>query len=214
MKTTTMMTSKSVAQRLWHSRFEWWTMIVREGVVAGTLGGAIVALWYLLCDTIGGRPFHTPALLGAIFFNGLRDHDVGAATLAPVLSFTLLHFAAFIAFGLASALVIAAAKLEPLLVLGALMVYGCYEVSFLSFVAVLDASALGAIGLWKIAAANAITLVTVFGYFQYRHPQILRRFVERWNDSDAGEPAAQPMIAARAIPLPAVRLGIVTTGRK
>jgi hypothetical protein len=214
MKTATMMTSKSAAQRLWHSRFEWWTTIVREGVLAGTLGGAVVALWYLLCDTIGGRPFHTPALLGAIFFNGLRGHDVGAATLAPVLSFTLLHFAAFIAFGLASALVIAAAEREPLLVLGALMVYGCYEVSFLSFVAVLDSSAVGAIGLWKIAAANAITLVTVFGYFQYRHPQILRRFVERWNDSDAGEPAAQPMIAAGAIPLPAVRLGIVTTGRK
>jgi hypothetical protein len=214
MKTATMMTSKSAAQRLWHSRFEWWTMIVREGVVAGTLGGAIVALWYLLCDTIGGRPFHTPALLGAIFFNGLRGHDVSAVTLAPVLSFTLLHFAAFIAFGLASALVIAAAEREPLLVLGALMVYGCYEVSFLSFFAVLDASSLGAIGLWKIAAANAITLVTVFGYFQYRHPQILRRFVERWNDSDAGEPATQPMIAAGAISLPAVRLGIVTTGRK
>ena len=214
MKTATMMTSKSAAQRLWHSRFEWWTTIVREGVVAGTLGGAVVALWYLLCDTIGGRPFHTPALLGAIFFNGLRGHDVGAAALAPVLSFTLLHFAAFIAFGLASALVIAAAEREPLLVLGALMVYGCYEVSFLSFVAVLDASALGAIGLWKIAAANAITLVTVFGYFQYRHPQLLRRFAERWNDSDAGEPAAQPMITASAIPLPAVRLGIITTGRK
>ena len=121
MKTATMMTSKSAAQRLWHSRFEWWTTIVREGVLAGTLGGAVVALWYLLCDTIGGRPFHTPALLGAIFFNGLRGHDVGAATLAPVLSFTLLHFAAFIAFGLASALVIAAAEREPLLVLGALI---------------------------------------------------------------------------------------------
>ena len=213
MKTTTMMTSKSGAQRLWHSRFEWWTMIVREGVVAGTLGGAIVALWYLLCDTIGGRPFHTPALLGAIFFNGLRGHDVGAATLAPVLSFTLLHFAAFIAFGLASALVIAAAEREPLLVLGALMVYGCYEVSFLSFVAVLDASALGAIGLWKIAAANAITLVTVFGYFQYRHPQILPRFVERWAKFDTETIASPPVLAARVIPLPELRPSAISAGK-
>lgn len=213
MKTTTMMTSKRVAQRLWHSRFEWWTMIVREGVVAGTLGGAIVALWYLLCDTIGGRPFHTPALLGAIFFNGLRGHDVGAATLAPVLSFTLLHFAAFIAFGLASALVIAAAEREPLLVLGALMVYGCYEVSFLSFVAVLDASALGAIGLWKIAAANAITLVTVFGYFQYRHPQILPRFVERWAKFDTETIASPPALAARVIQLPELRTGAIPAGK-
>lgn len=213
MKTTTMMTSKSVAQRLWHSRFEWWTMIVRDGVVAGTLGGAIVALWYLLCDTIGGRPFHTPALLGAIFFNGLRGHDVGAATLAPVLSFTLLHFAAFIAFGLASALVIAAAEREPLLVLGALMVYGCYEVSFLSFVAVLDASALGAIGLWKIAAANAITLVTVFGYFQYRHPQILPRFVERWAKFDTETIASPPVLAARVIQLPELRPSAIPAGK-
>jgi hypothetical protein len=214
MKTATMMTSKSAAQRLWHSRFEWWTMIVREGVVAGTLGGAIVALWYLLCDTIGGRPFHTPALLGAIFFNGLRGHDVSVATLAPVLSFTLLHFAAFIAFGLASALVIAAAEREPLLVLGALMVYGCYEVSFLSFVAVLDASAVGAIGLWKIAAANAITLVTVCGYFQYRHPKILRRFSERWDDLDAGELAAQPRVAARVIPLTQLGTSAIPLGTR
>ena len=204
MKTATMMTTKSAAQRLWHSRFEWWTTIVREGVVAGTLGGAIVALWYLLCDSIGGRPFHTPALLGAIFFNGLRGHDVGAATLAPVLSFTVLHFAAFIAFGLASALVIAAAEREPLLVLGALMVYGCYEVSFLSFVTALDASALGAIGLWKIAAANAITLVTVFGYFQYRHPQILRVSSSVGTISTQRRTAAPPVLAAGAIPLPAV----------
>ena len=98
MKTATMMRTKSAAQKLWHNRFEWWMSIVREGVVAGTLGGAVVALWYLLCDSIGGRPFHTPALLGAIFFSGLHGHDIGAATLAPVLSFTALHFAAFIAF--------------------------------------------------------------------------------------------------------------------
>jgi hypothetical protein len=175
--------------------------IVREGVVAGTLSGAIVALWYLLCDSIEGRPFHTPALLGAIIFNGLRGHDVGAATLAPVLSFTALHFAAFIFFGLASALVITAAEREPLLLMGALMVYGCYEVCFLAFVTALDASALGAIGWWKIATANVITLATVFGYFQYRHPKILRRFSERWDDLDAGEIAVQPLVAARAIPL-------------
>lgn len=214
MKTATMMATKGAAPKLRHNRFEWWTTIVREGVVAGTLGGAVVALWYLVCDSIGGRPFHTPALLGAIFFNGLRGHDVGAAMLAPVLNFTVLHFAAFIAFGLASALVIAAAEREPLLVLGALMVYGCYEVCFLAFVTALDASALGAIGGWKIATANVITLAMLFGYFQYRHPQILRRFSERWDDFDAGELAAQPMIAERAIPLPEARLGIVTTGRK
>jgi hypothetical protein len=153
------------------------------------------------------------ALLGAIFFNGLHGHDVGAATLAPVLSFTVLHFAAFIAFGLASAFVIAAAEREPLLVLGALMIYACYEVCFLAFVTALDASALGAIGLWKIAAANAITLVTVFGYFQYRHPQILPRFVERWAKFDAETIASPPVLAARVIQLAELGSSAIPAGK-
>src|SRR5882724_11534087 len=33
---------------------------LREGVVAGAIGGLIVALWYLLVDTAGGQPFDTP----------------------------------------------------------------------------------------------------------------------------------------------------------
>ena len=211
--TATMMATKRAAPRLRHNRFEWWMSIIREGVVAGTLGGAVVALWYLVCDSIAGRPFHTPALLGAIFFNGLHGHDVGAATLAPVASFTVLHLAAFIAFGLASAFVIAAAEREPLLVLGALMVYACYEVCFLAFVTALDASALGALGLWKIAAANAITLVTVFGYFQYRHPQILPCFVERWAKFDAETIASPPVLAARVIQLPEWRPSPIPAGK-
>ena len=100
---------------------------------------------------------------------------------------------------------IATAEREPLLVLGALMIYACYEVCFLAFVTALDASALGSIGLWKIAAANAITLVTVFGYFQYRHPQILPRFVERWGRFDGEAIASPPVIAARVIPLSELR---------
>jgi hypothetical protein len=213
MKIATKMTTKIALQRLWHSRFEWWMSVVCEAFVAGTLGGAVVALWYLLSDSIEGRPFHTPALLGAIIFNGLRGHDVGAPMLAPVLSFTVVHFAAFIAFGLALALVIVAAEREPLLVLGALIVYACFEISFLAFVTALDESALGALGWWKIAAANAITLVTVFGYFQYRHPKMLRRFSERWDDFDAGELAAQPTVAARVIPLAELSTNAIPTGK-
>ena len=197
MKTATMMTSKSFVRKP-APKSEWGLSVVREAVVAGTLSGAMVALWYLLCDTIGGRPFHTPALLGTIFFDGLHGHDIGSATLVSVLKFTALHFAAFTAFGLATALVIAAAEREPLLILGALMVYACYEVCFLAFVTVLDASALGSIGWWKIAAANAITLGAVWGYFQYQHPQLLRRFADRWADLGA-EPAGSQLLVAEPI---------------
>jgi hypothetical protein len=206
MTTARVETSQSVTRTPRQYRSRWMTMFC-EGVVAGTLSGGLVALWYLLCDSIAGRPFHTPALLSAIFFDGLRGHDIGGATLLPVLSFTALHFAAFIAFGVGTAVVITAAESEPLLILCALMGYACYEVCFLAFVSFLDASALGTIGWWKIAAANAITLAMVFGYFQYQHPQILARFNYRWAQLDA-EPASLPSLpVAREVPISSVSGG-------
>ena len=49
-----------------------WVDVVREGMVAGLLGGAVVAVWFLLYDAVRLRPLHTPALLGAAVLQGLR----------------------------------------------------------------------------------------------------------------------------------------------
>ena len=38
---------------------------LREGIVAGLIGAAIIAVWFLIYDAARGRPFRTPALLGA-----------------------------------------------------------------------------------------------------------------------------------------------------
>ncbi len=185
-----------------------WIATLREGLVAGALSGGIVAMWYLICDLVARRPFHTPALLGAIFFEGLHGSDITTISIASVMNFTALHFAAFIAFGLATALVIAAAEREPLLILGALMVYACYEVCFLAFVSALDASALGTIGWWKIAAANLITLFAVFGYFEVKHPRLIARLNERWATFDL-EPAT-----ARSEFAPQIATAITTSSSR
>ena len=42
---------------------------LREGVLAGMIGAASVALWFLTVDSIAGRPFFTPAVLGASIFD-------------------------------------------------------------------------------------------------------------------------------------------------
>ena len=39
-----------------HSRY------LREGVIAGLIGAALVAVWFLIYDAASGRPFRTPAL--------------------------------------------------------------------------------------------------------------------------------------------------------
>ena len=38
---------------------------LREGIIAGLIAAAIVAVWFLIYDAARGQPFRTPALLGA-----------------------------------------------------------------------------------------------------------------------------------------------------
>ena len=75
-----------------------------EGITAGLVGASIIALWFLLIDTIAGRPFYTPAVLGAALF---RDGATltGEGTVTPslelVLGFTWVHYLIFVLIGVA-----------------------------------------------------------------------------------------------------------------
>jgi hypothetical protein len=131
-----------------------WMGVMREGVVSGIIGGVVVAAWFLVADLLSGQPFHTPALLGAIIFNNLRQPNPVAVSAAVVLAYTALHFFAFILFGIVASITMAAAEYEPLLVLGVLVFFVWFELSFVSFTAFLDQSAMGEIGWWNIIAAT------------------------------------------------------------
>ena len=39
--------------------------LIADGVVGGVLAGLVVALWFLVVDSLAGRPFHTPAALAS-----------------------------------------------------------------------------------------------------------------------------------------------------
>ena len=107
-----------------------WTAVFREGVVAGLLGGAVVAVWFLLYDTVSGRPLRTPALLGATLLEGLRDPGALDVRLDVVLGYTVVHFAVFAAFGILVSVLFTRGRaratgppraLHPLLVLRAVL---------------------------------------------------------------------------------------------
>src|SRR5262249_53408774 len=68
---------------------------LREGIIAGIIGAAIVAVWFLIYDAARGRPFRTPALLGAATFQGVQNPvDVPIAT-HLVVQYTVLHGVVF-----------------------------------------------------------------------------------------------------------------------
>lgn len=157
-----------------------WTSVVKEGVLAGILGGVIVAAWFLIYDLAIGHPFRTPALLGSMIFNSMAVHQGFAVTAASVLGYTVIHFFAFIMFGIAASILMAASEYEPLLALGTLVLFVWFELCFVAFVTFLDQTAVQEIGWWNIIGGNVAALAAIIAFYEIRHPRVVPRIGERW----------------------------------
>jgi hypothetical protein len=170
-----------------------WIRVAMEGVKAGLIGATVVAVWFLCYDFASHNPFHTPALLGAMVFQNANVGDSIRATLPLVLGYTILHFFAFVAFGLVLAVMLAASEWEPLMTLGALLLLSVFEVFFVGFVSLLDQSALEVLGWWKIIAGNILALTAMIAYFIRTHRGLHIKLVERWAMLESeGEEMGEP----------------------
>ena len=146
-----------------------WTRAVREGVWAGLLGAAAVAIWFLAYDAAAGVPLRTPALLGAALFHGLRDPGALVVTTPLVLQYTIVHGAAFIAFGLVTAGLLTLADRDPRLLFAFFMLFCCFEVFFAALVAILAEWLLEAVPWWTILAGNLLAATVMLGFFFREH---------------------------------------------
>lgn len=74
---------------------------IREGLVAGLIGGLLVVIWYTVVDLGRGEMFYTPNVLGQVFAQADTIPSVMRITTAAVVQYSLLHFGWFILFGIA-----------------------------------------------------------------------------------------------------------------
>jgi len=91
-----------------HSR----ARIVIDGAVAGIIGAVVVALWFLIFDTIRGHPLETPALLAATILHGTHPAQVHHAIGLPDARILADSFRRFIAFGIAGGLLLETCETE------------------------------------------------------------------------------------------------------
>ena len=143
--------------------------VLREGIVAGLIGAVVVAIWFLIIDLSAGKPFETPALLGAAVFKGLRDPQALQVTAGLVAGYTIVHVLAFVAFGILCAILIAAADREPTLLLAFVALFGVFQIFFLGLAGILSRFLLGAILWWEIFAANLLASTGMLAYFFVGH---------------------------------------------
>jgi hypothetical protein len=146
-----------------------WTHPFREGTIAGLLGASAVALWFLIHDLAVGAPFRTPALLGAVLFEGLRDPSALVITAPLVLKYTLLHGFVFIAFGWLVASLLVLVDHEPQLIVAVFMLFVCFEVFAIALIAILASWLFETLTWWAIVAANLLAAAVMLGYFFRQH---------------------------------------------
>lgn len=149
--------------------------IVREGLVVGLAGAAVVALWFLALDAATGQVLRTPAALGSFVFLGAESPAEIEVSARTVLGYTVLHGALWILVGLIAAALAAAAERTPSLLLAAGLFFITFEAFFMGIVALAAEFLLGTLGWWSIGAGNLLAAIVMGAMLWRRHPDLAKR---------------------------------------
>lgn len=152
-----------------------------EGMIAGAIGYAVVALFFVVVNLLQGRAaFHTAEALGlALFYGGAEAVGVGHA--GPVIAYNGFHLVLFLVLGMAAAWLVAKSEQGPqfwYLASFALL----FVVLHMLGVLVVSAGALGG-GLSPVTVlgAGALAGVAMIYYLWRVHPR-LRLAVRTYDD--------------------------------
>ncbi|MBI2461045.1 MAG: hypothetical protein HYV61_06065 [Candidatus Rokubacteria bacterium] len=146
-----------------------------EGIVAGLLGAGTIAVWFLIVDTMQGRPFYTPTVLGTMLFRrgeGLVSPESLSASLEMVLMYTWVHGLVFGVLGGIASRLLAVAEKKPDLGFGILLLFVVFEFGFVTVAWVVAEPVLRALTWPAVLVGNLLAAAAMAGYLWRRHPQL------------------------------------------
>lgn len=149
--------------------------LYQQGIVAGTLGAATIALWFLVLDTIAGRPLYTPTVLGMALFRGGAGLDApGTLPVSGdmVVAFTWVHVLIFVVVGGMASHLLAAAERMPNLGFGVVILFVVFEFGFIAVTMIFAEPALHALAWPAILVGNTLAATVMCTYLWRRHPNL------------------------------------------
>jgi hypothetical protein len=152
-----------------------WGAVLGEGVVSGIIGAAVVALWFFAIDAIHGEILRTPRLLGAAL---LRQQTPVAA----VLSYTVVHGAAFVMFGIIGAFLIAGAERQPMLIFALVILFTSFEIFFFGLILIAASWVMDELAGWTVFVGNLLAAAAMLAFYFRRHRTLAHRLATAWED--------------------------------
>lgn len=170
----TLVTAKRVKTAHMHSH----QSLIREGLIAGAIGAAGVALWFLIIDTMTGQPLLTPSALGAVLAGDFSS-GTGEVHLPWVIGYTAFHFAAFLTVGLILSFVAYRAEKEPSILVVFFILFVVFELAFYGLTAILAETRLpGALAWYRVAGGNLVAAMLMGSYMWKGHRALAAGFAD------------------------------------
>jgi hypothetical protein len=157
---------------------------LREGVITGFIGGTAIAVWFLVVDTIGGRPFYTPIFLGKGVVSVLGKNMMGDTAFGQVVGYTIFHYAAFFVVGIVLTVIVHQAERTPGILAGLLVGVVMMMLGFYMIAAAFTQSALGQIAWVQIFVANLLAASLMLGYLWRKHPKLEHQLKQALEGTD------------------------------
>lgn len=151
--------------------------MVRDGIVAGLLGAAAVALWFLIIDLMQGRPFTTPSVLGQVLLFNARAPATSVAVPGAVAAYTALHLAVFMLLGIGANKLVEMALQSSLWRFALVMVTVVFELFFWGLVEIGFAATRGLFPFWTVLVGNTLAVLAMVWYLSQCHPSLKRVFL-------------------------------------
>ena len=154
--------------------------VLREGIVAGVIGAAVVAIWFFVFDLLRGRPFLTPTLLGSFVFFGVNTPAGVEPAVGPILGYTILHGLAFVAFGVVAATMMAMSEREPSLFIAFVILFAAFEVFFFGVLSIVGRAMQAALVWWAVLVGNLLASIAMLWFFFRAHRALPRSLIGSW----------------------------------
>jgi len=148
-------------------------MVYLDGLIAGIIGAAIIAIWFLFLDTVSGLPLYAPTVLGTALFLGAEDlasTERVQVSLRLTLMYTWVHGLVFIVLGEIAAYFLLSAGKNPNLGLSILLLFVIMEFGFVGTTFVLAKPVFYELAWPMVLLGNLLAAAGMACYLWLRHP--------------------------------------------
>ncbi len=143
-----------------------------EGIIAGVIGAGILAVWFLILDTLKNQPLYTPTLLGFALFRSNHaawELNTIAVSVEMTLMYTWVHLLVFVGVGGVVSWLLHYAESDANFGFAVLLLFVFFEFAFVGMAFLLAEPILGLLAWPAVLAGNLLAAAGMAGYFFFHH---------------------------------------------